>query len=60
MEMYRMSEFYTDWEDSNGLAAWKKARELFFQYYADFFSSEHLLVELIGLHDAGTGGHGIF
>lgn len=45
--LYRMSEFYTDWEDANGLAAWKKARELFFEYYADFFSGEHPLVELI-------------
>ncbi len=38
--LYCMSEFYTDWEDENGLNAWKKARELFFQYYADFFSGE--------------------
>lgn len=45
--LYRMSEFFTDWEDPNGLAAWKKARELFFQYYADFFSGEKPLVELI-------------
>lgn len=22
--LYRMSEFYTDWEDPNGLAAWKR------------------------------------
>ena len=47
--LYRMSEFYTDWEDPNGLAAWKKARELFFQYYADFFSGERPLVELINV-----------
>lgn len=32
--LYRMSEFYTDWEDPDGLAAWKKARELFFRYFA--------------------------
>lgn len=47
--LYRMSEFYTDWEDPNGLAAWKKARELFFQYYADFFSGEKPLVELVNV-----------
>ena len=47
--LYRMSEFYTDWEDSNGLAAWKKARELFFQYYADFFSGDHPIVELVNV-----------
>lgn len=47
--LYRMSEFYTDWEDSNGLAAWKKARELFFQYYADFFSGDRPIVELVNV-----------
>lgn len=44
-----MSEFYTDWEDPKGLAAWKKARELFFRYYADFFSGERPLVELVNV-----------
>lgn len=47
--LYRMSEFYADWEDPDGLAAWKKARELFFQYYADFFSGERPLVELVSV-----------
>lgn len=47
--LYRMSEFFTDWEDPNGLAAWKKARELFFQYYTDFFSGEKPLVELVNV-----------
>lgn len=47
--LYRMSEFFTDWEEPNGLAAWKKARELFFEYYADFFSGEHPLVELVNV-----------
>lgn len=47
--LYRMSEFFTDWEDPNGLAAWKKARELFFEYYADFFNGEHPLVELVNV-----------
>ncbi len=47
--LYRMSEFFTDWEDPNGLAAWKKARRLFFEYYADFFSGEHPIIELINV-----------
>lgn len=47
--LYRMSEFFTDWEDPNGVAAWKKARELFFRYYADFFSGEKPLVELVNV-----------
>lgn len=47
--LFRMSEFFTDWEDPNGLAAWKKARELFFEYYADFFSGEKPLVELVNV-----------
>lgn len=47
--LYRMSEFFTDWEDPNGLAAWKKARELFFEYYTDFFSGEKPLVELVNV-----------
>ena len=47
--LYRMSEFFTDWEDPNGLAAWKKARGLFFQYYTDFFSGEKPLVELVNV-----------
>lgn len=47
--LYRMAEFYTDWEDPDGLAAWKKARELFHQYYADFFSADSPLVELINV-----------
>lgn len=47
--LYRMSEFFTDWEDTNGLAAWKKARKLFFEYYADFFDGEHPLVELVNV-----------
>lgn len=47
--LYRMSEFFTDLEDPNGLAAWKKARELFFEYYADFFDGEHPLIELVNV-----------
>ncbi len=47
--LYRMSEFFTDREDPNGLAAWKKARELFFEYYADFFDGEHPLIELVNV-----------
>ena len=44
-----MSEFFTDWEDPKGLAAWKKARELFFEYYKDFFGGEHPMVELVNV-----------
>lgn len=47
--LYRMAEFYTDWEDPDGLAAWKKARELFHQYYADLFSGDSPLAELINV-----------
>ena len=47
--LYRMSEFFTDQEDPNGLAAWKKARELFFEYYADFFDGERPLIELVNI-----------
>lgn len=39
--LYRMSEFYTDWEDENGLNAWKKARELFFSSTTRIFSAEN-------------------
>lgn len=47
--LYRMSEFFTDREDPNGLAAWKKARELFFEYYSDFFDGKHPLIELVNV-----------
>lgn len=47
--LYRMAEFFTDWEDPNGLAAWKKARELFHIYYADYFAGSSPLIELINV-----------
>lgn len=45
MAFFRMAEFYMNWKDPDGLAAWKKARELFFEYYEDFFKGEHPIVE---------------
>lgn len=47
MGYYRMAEFYMDFDDPDGLAAWKKARELFFQYYQDFFKGDQPIVEKI-------------
>lgn len=45
--LYRMAEFFTEWDDARGLAAWQTARELFFAYYEDFFKGEHPAVELL-------------
>lgn len=45
MGFYRMAEFNMDFDDPDGLAAWEKARKLFFQYYEDFFAGEHPIVE---------------
>ncbi len=45
MAFYRMAEFYMDWDDAKGLKAWKKARELFFEYYEDCFTGEYPMVE---------------
>lgn len=45
MAFYRMAEFYMDWKDPDGLAAWKKARELFFIYYGSCFQGEHPIAE---------------
>lgn len=36
-----------DFDDPDGLAAWKKARELFFQYYEDFFEGDQPIVEKV-------------
>lgn len=38
MGFYRMAEFYMEYDDPDALASWKKAREIFFQYYEDFFT----------------------
>ncbi len=43
---YRMSEFYMEWDDPDALRAWKRARELFMQYYAGYFQGEKPVVEL--------------
>lgn len=45
MGFYRMAEFYMDFDDPDGIFAWKRARELFFQYFEDFFTGEHPIVE---------------
>lgn len=42
---YRMAEFYMEWDDPDALKAWKRARELFFEYYADYFEGENPVVE---------------
>ena len=47
MGFYRMAEFYMDWKDPDALKCWKKARELFFAYFEDFFSGEHPIVEKV-------------
>lgn len=45
MAFFRMAEFYMDWRDPDGLAAWKKARKIFFEYYEDFFKGETPIAE---------------
>lgn len=47
MGFYRMAEFYMDWRDPDALRCWKKAREIFFEYFADFFAGEHPVVEKV-------------
>lgn len=47
MGFYRMAEFYMDWRDPESLRCWRKARELFFAYFEDFFAGEHPIVEKI-------------
>ncbi len=47
MGFYRMAEFYMSWRDPDALACWSKARELFFEYFEDFFKGEHPIVEKI-------------
>lgn len=45
MAFFRMAEFYMDWRDPAGLAAWKKARALFWEYYAPLFGGERPAAE---------------
>lgn len=45
MGFYRMAEFYMEYDDPDALKAWKKARELFFAYYGDFFIGDKPIVE---------------
>ena len=42
---YRMAEFYMEWDDPDALRAWKRARELFFDYYAGYFEGSDPVVE---------------
>ncbi len=46
---YRMSEFYMNWEDPDKLKYYKYARELFYDYYSDYFddSNGDAIVELL-------------
>ncbi len=41
MAFYRMAEFYMEWNDPDAMRSWKRARELFFSFYADYFSGQH-------------------
>lgn len=45
MGFYRMAGFFMRYDDPDNNASWQKARELFFQYYEDFFTGEHPIVE---------------
>ena len=45
MAFYRMAEFYMGWDDPDALRSWQRARELFFAYYADFFTGEQPVVQ---------------
>lgn len=46
---YRLAGFFAAYNDPEGLAAWKKARALFFEYYEDFFTGEHPIVEKLNV-----------
>ncbi|OUM62968.1 hypothetical protein PIROE2DRAFT_10596 [Piromyces sp. E2] len=45
MAFYRMAEFFMEYDDPDALKAWSTARELFFQYFEDFFSGDQPIVE---------------
>lgn len=49
MGFYRMAEFYMDWKVPESLRCWRKARELFFAYFEDFFAGGHPIVEKFGV-----------
>lgn len=45
MGYYRMAEFYMEYDDPDAIKSWTEARELFFEYYGDFFEGEQPIVE---------------
>lgn len=45
MGFYRMAEFYMSWRDPDALKYWSKAREIFFEYFEEFFVGEQPVVE---------------
>ncbi len=45
MGFYRMAEFYMSWRDPDVLKYWSKAREIFFEYFEEFFVGEQPVVE---------------
>lgn len=47
MGFYRMAEFYMSWRDPDALKYWSKAREIFFEYFEEFFVGEQPVVERV-------------
>jgi len=47
MAFYRMAEFFMEYDDPDAITAWSTARELFFQYFEDFFIGDKPIVEKI-------------
>ena len=47
MGFYRMAEFYMSWRDPDVLKYWSKAREIFFEYFEEFFVGEQPVVERV-------------
>lgn len=47
MGFYRMAEFYMSWRDPDALKYWSRAREIFFEYFEEFFVGEQPVVERV-------------
>lgn len=47
MGFYRMAEFYMSWRDPDAFKYWSKAREIFFEYFEEFFVGEQPVVERV-------------
>lgn len=47
MGFYRMAEFYMSWRDPDALKYWSKAREIFFEYFEEFFVGGQPVVERV-------------